>query len=160
MEPAGAEAPDAAEGWAELQGRLEQQTPRERRTSRKAWPYLALAAAAAGLLFALGSTVLRPADDEQLARQRAMAELRLLARQQQRTISALGVVVGKQQKHWTPKMRALFARNARVVEAALEECRRAAAKEPTDGELQASLAAAYERKVEFLRIFSGLEETP
>ena len=160
LELDGVAAPAPSAGWDVLAQKLRRQRQAAPESHRRVWPYLALAAVAAGLLLALGLTVLRPADDLELARQQAMAELSLLHRQQQRAIRALGLVVGKQRSHWTPKMRQLFARNAGVVDAALEECRRAVDKEPTDRELQASLAAAYQRKVEFLRIFSGLEENP
>lgn len=155
----GVEAPDPVAGWDALAQKLEQQQQAAPAARRRVWPYLAVAAAA-GLLLALGLTMNRPADDQLRARQQARAELKLLHVQQQRAIRALGVVVGRQRGHWTPSTRKLFARNARVVDAALEECRRAVDKKPMDRELQASLAAAFQRKVEFLRIFSGLEETP
>ena len=159
-EPDGVAAPDPAAGWDALAQSLRLQRQAAPESQRRVWPYLALAAVAAGLLLALGLTVLRPTDEARAARQQAMAELSILHRQQQRAIRALGLVVGKQRSHWTPKMRQLFARNAGVVDAALEECRRAVDGRPTDRELQASLAAAYQRKVEFLKIFSGLEENP
>lgn len=163
------EMEDADAGWdalAEELGAGQQKASEpvaqraEHRAARSAWPYVALAAAAAVTALVIGPTLLEPRDELDSARKVATAELRLLDHQQRRAIRALDALVGKQKDHWTPKMRRLFSRNARVIDAALGECRRAVRQKPADPELRASLAAAYERKVEFLRIFSGLEETP
>ena len=126
-------------------------------TGRRVRPYLALAAAA-GLLLALGLTLLRPADGTIAARRRALAELTRLQQQQQRTVRSLQLLVDQQRSAWDPKLRAVFKRNARLVDRAIEECRQALHGRPGDRELRVSLAEAYQRKVEFLRLFSGLEE--
>ena len=156
--PAGVEAPDAAKGWAELSAKLgEDPIPGPQ---QRTWPYLAAAALAAALLVALGVTVLNPGDDMELARQQARAELSRLNEQQQRAIRSLKVLVEKRKDTWNHKLHKVFARNAELVDAAIEECRLAVDQHPADRELLASLVEAYQRKVDFLKIFSGLEEKP
>jgi len=156
--PAGVEAPDAAKGWAELSAKLDEDPipgppPRT-------WPYLAAAALAAALLVALAVTVLNPGDELELARQQARADLSRLHEQQQRTIRSLKVLVEKRKDNWNHKLHKVFAKNAELVDAAIEECRLAVDQQPADRELLASLVEAYQRKVDFLNIFSGLEEKP
>ena len=89
-----------------------------------------------------------------------LAELELLFAQQERVIGSLRGLVERRRPDWDPELRKVFEQNAALVDAAVEECRRAVKRLPGDPELKVALAEAYSRKVDFLKTFSGLEENP
>ncbi len=124
--------------------------------SRPRWRWLGLAAAA--VLLAALSVVLVLAGRGGGEAGRARLELARLEAQQERTVAALQQLVSRRRAGWDPRLQDAFARGAAQVEAALEDCRRALRRDPTDLALRASLLEAYQRKVELLRIFSGLDE--
>ncbi len=154
--------PDQGQGWS----RLSQQLSRERASSApeaepgSRWPvHVALWAVAAAALLALGLGLASMArQSTSPAERRAMSELALLSAQQQRVITSLQDLAEGRQDAWDPELQQVFARSARLVDAAIEECRRAVAQRPGDPELRLALADAYSRKVDFLKVFSGLEE--
>ena len=149
-----AEEPVSGDGWSGIEASL-----RARR--RPAWPRFAIALAAAAVLVAVvGLTLLRRGDDGSSAERRAREELALLQRQQQRAVAALQSVVQRRSAAWDPSLRQTFASSEALVDAALDECRRALGRRPDDLTLRASLMEAYQRKVELLKMFSGLEDAP
>jgi len=159
--PEGVAEPAADQGWARLAGTLGvEEKPAPSRARR--WPLAALAAGLAAAALLVGSLALQdPAElDTTLAEQRALAELELLFAQQERVIGSLRGLVERRRPDWDPELRKVFEQNAALVDAAVEECRRAVKRLPGDPELKVALAEAYSRKVDFLKTFSGLEENP
>jgi cell division protein FtsB len=141
-------------GWKQLAKQLPQLQNKPRNYATIPW-----AIAAAAVLLAVLSIVIFQGKYRS-AEQQAQRELTLLVNQQQRALQALQVVVDRHQAQWDPKLRETFKNNAALVDAAIAECRRAVQKHPTDLALRTSLMEAYQRKVEFLKVFSGLEEAP
>ena len=148
--------PIVEDGWEALRPRVEARLRRRRRLRRAAWAL----AAAAMILLALGIVHLARSGAERSAEDEARARLALLMGQQERTIAAVEEVVRQKRAGWDPRVQETYARTAALLDAALEECRRAVRDRPRDVALQASLVEAYQRKVEFLGLFSGLEEEP
>lgn len=144
--------PSPGDGWQQVRGRLSPSVTREGRLRR----WLVLAAAAV-VLVSVGAIVtgLRTADRATSAEAQARLELTRLQRQQQRTVAALQVVVEQRRGDWDGDLKQTFHKNLALVDQAIEECRRALKRRPTDLALRASLMAAYQRKVEFLELFSG-----
>jgi anti-sigma factor RsiW len=144
--------PSATDGWQQVRGRLHTSAAREGRLRR----WLVLAAAAV-VLVSVGAIVtgVRTTDRTTSAEARARLELTKLQRQQQRAVAALQVVVDQRRGDWDADLKQTFHRNLALVDRAIEECRRALKRRPTDLALRASLMAAYQRKVEFLELFTG-----
>jgi hypothetical protein len=144
-------ATPAEDGWPRLERELVQ-----RRGARR---WLAPSLAAAALLLAtLGVVLALRERGEDPAEARARLELARLQEQQERTLRALQEVVKRQRAGWDERLRDTYARSAALVDAALAECRHAVSQRPTDLTLRARMTEAYQRKVEFLTLFSGLEE--
>jgi len=150
------EQPIPEDDWEALRPRVEASS-RRRRWLRRA--PLALAAAAS-LAVVLGVALFSHRDQEQTAESLARARLTLLMDKQEQTIAAVEEVVRRKRASWDPKMKETYARTAALLDSALDECRRAVRHQPGDVALQASLVEAYQRKTEFLKLFSGLEEEP
>lgn len=150
-----ADEPVAGDGWQQVRNQLPALSAGRRRLPR--WTALAAAALVlviVGVMVAgqLGQDPASPA--ESLAR----VELDRLQRQQQRTIAALQAVVEQRRGDWDAGLEQTFSSNLALVDRAIEECRRALKQQPTDLALRTSLMAAFQRKVDFLELFSSKED--
>ena len=143
----------AADGWP----RLERELRVQRRSGFRRW-FPRLLAAAALLVATLGAVFALRGRSDDSAEARARFELMRLREQQERTLGALQAVVQRQRSEWDASLQRTFALNAALVDSALEDCRRALNTRPADLALRERMTEAYQRKVEFLTLFSGLAE--
>lgn len=150
-------------GWQQIAARLPQQGSQERPSSRR-WLLVAAAAVVLLTVAAVGLLSTREGTVDQTER-RARRELARLRTQQERTVAALQAVVRRDRQRWAPELRQTYAKNLTLVDAAINECRRALERKPGSLPLKASLMAAYGRKVDLLQLFAdqgdqGKEERP
>jgi anti-sigma factor RsiW len=120
----------------------------------------ALAVAAAVLAVAMPLIwYLKPSRERSVERTAAV-ELAHLQHQQERATVALRAVVQQRRAHWDATLERTFVKNASIIDKSLAECRLALRNRPADVLLRARLAAAYQRRIEFLRLFTQMEEVP
>lgn len=149
--PRGVEPPD--EVWQGIRGRLE----RERRPRRR-WLVvgsLASLAVAAGLMFVVASTTLRPGRSEKVfaGASAAATPTTLVAvdRSYQGSITELRLTLEQQRRTLSPATIRVLERSLAVIDTAIAEARIALAADPANAALADILSAQYQHKVGLLQ---------
>jgi hypothetical protein len=126
-----------------------------RRPRRPAWPRAASLAAAAVVVFAAGTMLLRPGRAEKLRRGSlpvsVPAALVAVERQYEPSIAELRFTLEQQSRALAPATVRILERSLAVIDTAIAEARAALAADPGNQEIAAILAAQYRNKVNLLQ---------
>ena len=144
---------EGAAGWQGIVARLPQPAHAQERPSGRRGLLVAAAAVVLLTIAAVGWFTTREGAVDGTER-RARLELARLRTQQERTIAALLAVVRRDRQRWAPELQQTYHKNLALVDAAINECRRALERKPRSLPLRASLMAAYGRKVDLLQLFA------